>query len=86
MFCINVVVFLKDVIYDEVYDIVMNNLYMRYLVYDENIDDIIGVFYLKYLLVWSKYKEELIINYVLSFLFVNEYNRVEWVLCKMIVL
>lgn len=85
IFRINVMVFVLNVIYEEVYEMVMNKLYIRYLVYEGDIDNIIGVFYFKYLLVWSNKKEDQIINYLVKLLFVNEYNKVEWVLCKMII-
>lgn len=57
IFRINVMVFVLNVIYEEVYEMVMNKLYIRYLVYEGDIDNIIGVFYFKYLLVWSNKKE-----------------------------
>ncbi|MEJ7173374.1 CNNM domain-containing protein [Staphylococcus caprae] len=82
---VNVVAFSKEVTYDEAYETVMNEPYTRYPVYDEDIDDIIGVFHSKYLLAWSKNKNDRITNYASSPLFVNEHNRVEWVLRKMTV-
>ncbi|KOR14100.1 hemolysin [Staphylococcus carnosus] len=81
---VNVTAFSIDTPYDEVYKIIMSHPYTRYPVYDEDIDDIVGVFHSKYLLIWSRQHNKTLRDFISEPLFVNEHNKAEWVMRKMI--
>ncbi|WP_412519783.1 hemolysin family protein [Staphylococcus simulans] len=81
---VNVTAFSIDTPYDEVYDIIMTHPYTRYPVYEDDIDNIVGVFHSKYLLVWSRNHNKSLQDYISQPLFVNEHNKAEWVMRKMI--
>lgn len=81
---VNVTAFSIDTPYEEVYEIIMSHPYTRYPVYDEDIDDIVGVFHSKYLLIWSRHHDKSLKDYISKPLFVNEHNKAEWVMRKMI--
>ncbi|AKG74865.1 hemolysin family protein [Salinicoccus halodurans] len=74
----------KDTGYEEVRDLVIDQMYTRYPVYDRDMDDIIGVFHSKYLLQWSVNPEKPLMAYSDDDpIIIHEFQSVEYVLRKM---
>lgn len=75
----------KDATYEEVRDIVIEEMYTRYPIFDEDLDDIIGVFHSKYLLQWSVEPSRPLMDFYCDAdpLTVHEFQPVEFVLRKM---
>lgn len=70
--------------FEEVRDLVIEEMYTRYPIYNEDLDDIVGVFHSKYLLQWSLRPEDTIMDYAdHTPLRVDEFEPVNKVLRKM---
>ncbi len=74
----------KNLGYEEVRDVVIDQMYTRYPVYDKDMDDIIGVFHSKYLLQWSVNPSKPLMEYCdHEPIIIHEFQSVEFVLRKM---
>lgn len=70
--------------FEEVRDLVIEEMFTRYPIYDEDLDDIVGVFHSKYLLQWSLQPEDSITAYADNTpLRIDEFETISKVLRKM---